>query len=266
MKTVTFADAALCFEDRGEGDPILFIHGFPLDHSMWRHQIEHFSATHRILAPDLRGFGGSTASTGVVTMAQFADDMAGLLDAIGETRKVVVCGLSMGGCIALQFAERHPLRLRGLILCDARAAADSPEAAAGREATADRVLKEGVGFLPPTYIPRLFSGKTQQERPSVVEDITRVIAGANAVGVAAAGRGLGRRSDMNWFLPTIPCPVLSIVGAEDVISTPEEMRAYTTTIPNSRFVEIPDVGHMSPLESPEAVNDAIGAFLQSLPV
>src|SRR6202008_1566308 len=112
-------------------------HGFPLDHSMWKHQIDEFAKSHLVIAPDLRGFGKSTATSGETSMRQFADDLAAMLDALQITEPVVYCGLSMGGSIGWQFVQQQRRRLRGLIVCDARAAADTPEAAKGRAALAE---------------------------------------------------------------------------------------------------------------------------------
>src|SRR4051812_14800581 len=125
MPTLTVNQASLHVVDEGSGPPLLLVHGFPLDHSMWRHQIAHFAATHRVIAPDLRGFGRSSVTPGVVTMKQFADDLAAILPALGENRPVVLCGLSMGGYVAWQFVEHHPSKLAALIVCDSKAATDS---------------------------------------------------------------------------------------------------------------------------------------------
>ena len=119
----------MCYIERGEGIPLLLVHGFPLDHSMWTAQIDRFCTHCRVIAPDLPGFGRSPAVGDKVGMAQFADELTELLDVLEIAEPVVFCGLSMGGYIAFQFWRRHRSRLRGLVLCDSRATADSPEAA-----------------------------------------------------------------------------------------------------------------------------------------
>src|SRR5438477_10780764 len=118
--------------DRGRGTPLVLVHGYPLDHSMWQGQIEGLSDMCRVIAPDLRGFGKSSVTPGVVTMEQMADDVAALLDELSITERIIFCGLSMGGYVAWQFAFRHRPRLAKLILCDTRAVADSLEVASGR--------------------------------------------------------------------------------------------------------------------------------------
>src|SRR5687767_13095699 len=103
MPKVPLSDGTLNVLDQGSGPPLLLVHGFPLDHTMWFGQIDHFSRRWRVIAPDLRGFGASTVTPGTVTMEQFADDLNALLDALGISEPVHLCGLSMGGYIGWQF-------------------------------------------------------------------------------------------------------------------------------------------------------------------
>ncbi|HEX6983736.1 MAG TPA: alpha/beta hydrolase, partial [Planctomycetaceae bacterium] len=131
----------------GQGEPILFVHGFPLNRRMWQAQTTAFAGTHRVIAPDLRGFGENAAPLPSVTMEDYADDLAALLDALDVRDPVTLCGLSMGGYVAFAFVRRHRSRLGRLILCDTKAAADPPEKKADRERTADEVLRQGTGKL-----------------------------------------------------------------------------------------------------------------------
>src|SRR5438270_790221 len=144
MPLVQVGGARFNVVQRGAGTPLLLVHGYPLDHSMWLAQLDELSDACRVIAPDLRGFGDSTITRGTVAMEQLADDLMSLLDTLEINEPIVFCGLSMGGYIAWQVALRHRRRLAKLILCDTRAAADSPEAAAGRLKTAQRVLAEGA--------------------------------------------------------------------------------------------------------------------------
>src|SRR6476660_4012548 len=143
--------------ERGSGVPLLLVHGFPLDHSMWDGQLDGLAGSYRVIGPDLRGFGSSDVTPGTVTMEQLADDMAALLDALKVSEPVAFCGLSMGGYVAWQFALRYRARLAKLLLCDTRAVADSAEAAAGRLKTAEKVLAEGAGVAADALIPKLFA-------------------------------------------------------------------------------------------------------------
>ena len=255
------ADADLHLVERGRGLPLLLVHGFPLDHTMWEGQLQELAGHARILAPDLRGFGRSAASGETVSMEQFADDLAALLDARGIHEPVVFCGLSMGGYIGWQFFRRHRSRLRGLILCDTRAVADPPAAAEARRVNAERVLAEGMGFLADGMLDKLFAAETRQRRPDLIEATRRVMLAASPQGVAAALRGMAARPDVSAWLPQIDVPALLLCGREDAISTVEEMRGIAHCMPQARFVEVAAAGHMSPLEQPRLVNEAIREFL-----
>jgi 3-oxoadipate enol-lactonase len=266
MKSLVIAGTELSCVDRGQGSPLLFVHGFPFDHSMWANQIDALAPQYRVIAPDLRGFGrsaGETPSLRHTTMEQFADDLAAMLDALGIDEPLVYCGLSMGGYIAFQFWRKYGERLRAMVLCDTRAVADTPEGAAARGVMADRVLAEGPSAVVETMLPRLFCEATLQQRPEVVESLRRVMMGNSPEGIAAAARGMAVRPDMTPALAEIRCPTLLIAGQEDVISTTAEMRGIARAIPGAQFVEIPAAGHMSPLENPAAVNAAILDFLAS---
>jgi 3-oxoadipate enol-lactonase len=265
MKALSVRGTELWYVDRGSGSPLLLVHGFPLDHTMWAGQIEGLSSQCRVVAPDLRGFGRSRGKgDDKVTMADFADDLAALLDGLGIGEPVVFCGLSMGGYIALQFWRRHAARLRGLILCDTRAAADAPAAAAARAVMADRVLREGPAPLVETMLPKVLGETTRRQRPDLVEAVRRVMMGADPRAIAAATRGMAERPDMTASLPRIRCPALVVVGSEDVASPPAEMRGLVEAIPGAKFVEIPAAGHLAPLENPSAVSAAIAEFLANL--
>ena len=220
-----------------------------------------------MLAPDLRGFGRSAAGPGeVASMEQMADDLAALLDALGIGAPVVLCGLSMGGYIALAFWKKYRARLRGLVLCDTRAGADTPEAAAARRRTAGRVLREGPAVLVETMLPRLLAPETLAGDPPVVGQLRSMMAAGDRRGVAAALHGMAQRQDFTPLLPTIDCPTLLIVGREDAISSPAEMARMARAIPGARLVEIPAAGHMAPLERPAEVNAALLQFLGELRV
>ncbi len=263
IKLLSVRGAPLWCVDRGAGAVVLLVHGFPLDHTMWAEQIPTLSSRHRVLAPDLRGFGRSPTDDDKTTMAQFADDLASMLDALAIAEPVVFCGLSMGGYIALEFQRRHAARLRGLILCDTRASADSPEAAAARRLTADNALLRGVAPLAEAMLPRLFAETTRKERPALLEGVWNVMLSADPRGVAAASRGMAERSDMIHSLGGIRCPTLVIVGDEDAVSPPAEMRRMAKAIPGANYVEIPAAGHLSPLENPAAFNAAVADFIST---
>ncbi len=265
LNRIDIPGATLSVADVGQGTPILCVHGFPLDHTMWRQQLAELSRGHRCIAPDLRGFGQSSVTAGKVSMEQFADDLAALLDALGITEPVVLCGLSMGGYIAWEFVRRHAARLRALILCDTRAVPDSPDAVANRLKLAEDVVRLGPELVADAMLPRLFAPNTTAHRPEWVHELRQVMLATNPQGIAAASRGMAERGDARPLLPTIDCPTLVIVGEHDVISPPAEMRDFASAIPQSVFQIIADAGHMAPLEQPLATNAAICQFLAAVP-
>jgi len=260
MKSMRIGGGDLYYVDHGSGTPLLLVHGFALDHTMWENQIEVLSDRYRVVAPDLQGFGRSPVRGDATTMEQMADDLAALLDGLSIPRVVLGC-LSMGGYVAFQFWRRHAARLQGLILCDTRPTADTPEAAAARLEMADRVLREGLRPLVDSMLPRLFSETTCRQWPELVEQIRDVMMSGNPRGIAAAARGMAQRPDMTEFLGQIHCPTLALVGRDDAFSPPEAVRGMARAIPGAQYVEIADAGHLAPLEKPEEVNQAIIHFM-----
>ena len=244
--------------------PVVLVHGFPLDHSMWQAQIARLSERWRVVAPDLRGFGASQVTPGIVTMEQMADDLAAMLEALAIDEPIVLCGLSMGGYVAFQFWRKYRSRLRGLVLCDTRAVADTSEAAASRLKMAAHVLEAGTVYVADAMLPKLFAPATFKDRPGVVDFERQKILAAQPEGVAAALRGLAARPAATGYLREIALPTLVIVGEHDAISTVDEMRGLAEQIPHSQLVVIPDAGHMTPLESPAAFNAAIERFLTAV--
>lgn len=260
-RRVSVGDVELSVHERGAGAPVLFVHGFPLDHSMWQGQWDGLPDG-RLIAPDLRGFGASDVTPGTVSMELFADDLARLLDALGVQEPVTFCGLSMGGYIAWAFLRRHPQRVARLVLCDTRAMADAPEAAEGRRQMAARIESEGAQAVAAAMQPRLFADATLIEHPEIVEATRRVMLAQRPAGMAAAMRGMAARPDSRGELANIRVPTLVIVGEHDVISTADEMKSIARVIPNARLEVIAEAGHMAPLEQSAPVNAALQSFLR----
>jgi 3-oxoadipate enol-lactonase len=268
MKRVSLSRGELAYIDRGQGAPILLVHGFPLDHTMWDLQIEALSKSARIIAPDLRGFGqsplGEIDPQRGITMEDFADELAELLDALKIREPITFAGLSMGGYIAWQFVRKYANRLRALVLCDTRAIADSEEARLGRLKMAENVANWGSGRVAEMMEPKLFSAYPLDTRLKAVTDTRSVISRTPPATIAAAQRGLAARPDVTANLSAIRVPTLVLVGELDAISPPAEMQSIADTIPNAEFVVIPKAGHMTTIEKPAAVNEAIAEFLAGL--
>jgi pimeloyl-ACP methyl ester carboxylesterase len=268
MLSIAVDAVSLACEDRGSGPVVALLHGFPLDHQMWAAQIEALAGEFRVLAPDLRGFGRSQITAFDVEvgvpMEKYAADLVAVLDALGVKQPIVVAGFSMGGYAAWQFALKFPERLRGLILCDTRAAADGDEARAGRMNMAAETLKSQSAEPALGMLPKLLSAATAKSRPELVEQTREMVLRQSPEAIAAAQRGMARRDNVTGRLGAIGCPAQVIVGADDVISPPKEMHEIAYALPHARYAEIPNAGHMSPVENPEAVTEAMRNFLRSL--
>ncbi|HTN77748.1 MAG TPA: alpha/beta fold hydrolase [Pirellulaceae bacterium] len=263
MERINIGSITLNFEMRGsEGPTLLLVHGFPLDYSMWRSQLDELSDSCRVLAPDLRGFGQSDVSPGLVTMQQHADDLAALLDVLVIRGPVVFCGLSMGGYVGWQFWQRHRARVAKLVLCDTKATADTAEGKQGRLDTAQKVLAQGAQVLIDVMLPKLFAPESPTKLPDIVKRTRKVMLDTSREGAAAALRGMAERLDMTSKLKNIDVPTLVICGAHDAIAPVAEMRGIAAAIPGAEFLEVPDAGHMAPLENPAVVNAALSAFIK----
>lgn len=264
MKRVFARNLEFGVLDQGQGMPVLFVHGFPLNHTMWNAQLPVFAERYRVIAPDLRGFGSSVDTEGAVSMEDFADDLAAILDHLQVREPMVYCGLSMGGYIAWQFVRKYRQRLRGLVLCDTRAAADTPEAAAGRLKMAEQVIADGTQPVAESMVSKALSPRSMSERPEVVAAVKGMILSSDPTGVAAAQRGMANRPDASDQPGQIDLPTLVMVGADDALTPVEEMRRIAGEIPQARLVVIPDAGHLSPMENPQAFNAALAEFLNRL--
>lgn len=247
---------------RGHGPPILLVHGFPLDSSIWSGQIDGLADKYRVIAPDLRGFGRNEPVTAeAITMDEFADDLNDLLDSLDVEGPVCYCGLSMGGYIGFRFIEKYGERLSSLILCDTRPGADSEEGKTNRRQLAEKVLRSGAETAVEAMLPKLVSQKTNAERPDVLEQLRGTIQTTDPRSIAAALHGMARRPDSTPLLSKIAVPTLVLCGAEDTLTPPDVMRDMAAKIPNAEYVEIPETGHMAPMEDPAAVNAVIRRFL-----
>lgn len=247
---------------------MLLLHGFPLDHTMWRQQFAAFRDRFHIVAPDLRGFGSSTidaisAKTGI-EMVDYADDVRQVLDRLEIRRPIILVGFSMGGYVALQFMAKYAQQVRALIMVDSRANADKPAMQEARFNMAENVEGWGAGHVAELILPKLVARSTIEKHPEVVVEIESIISRTNPIAIAAAQRGMAHRPDMSPMLSRLETPTLCLVGSEDVITPPEEMQGMANAMPNASTSVIRDAGHMSPMENPDEFNMAMEGFLERL--
>ena len=236
---------------------LVLLHGYPLDQRLWREQVNELAGTSMVVSLDFPGFGASPASSHQCRMSDLADGVAEVLQFIGIKQPVTVCGLSMGGYVALEFWQRHRQRISGLILADSRVVNDSDEARRNRLSVAESVHQAGVEPIIASMLPKLLSQTTQRSAPDVVQKVTEMMRTATPTGIAAVQRGMAQRADFSQRLRDIDLPVLCIVGADDPISSPAEMQAIARELAQGQFVAIAGAAHLPPIEQPVAFNRAI---------
>jgi 3-oxoadipate enol-lactonase len=252
----------MAYDVAGEegGAPVVMLHGFPFNRSMWSEQVRALSDTHRVIVPDLRGHGESEVVAGAATMEDSAGDVASLLDEL-KVKGASVVGLSMGGYVALAFYRMFPERVRALVLADTRAQADTDEARRTREETARRALNDGMEPIADSMLPKLLAPATLEREPGVVARVREMILSTKPEGAAAALRGMAQRRDQTDLLEKISVPVLVIVGGEDAITPPSDAEAMSGRIEGSRLEIIEGAGHVSNVERPGQFNRALLTFL-----
>ncbi len=255
------------YEGRGHaGPPFLLVHGFPLDRSMWRGQIDGLAAYARVVAIDLPGFGASEPAvegTRAFTMDAMVDHVIATADALGFDR-FILGGLSMGGYVAFALVRKHRARVLGLALCDTRAEADDADTRRVRLENAERVHTEGTGFLVEGMLPRLLAPRTIAERPDLTNRLELMMRRASPAGVAASLRGLAERKDARAELTKINVPTLVLVGADDVVTPPPVAHAMAQGIRGAQLAVISDAGHMAPFEQPDATNVALRKLIRKV--
>ncbi len=257
MKT-TINGIQIAYTDEGQGTPLLFVHGFPLSRGAWQKQVEEFSGRYRVIAPDLRGHGESEATHGAVTMENYARDLQALLDQL-KTGPVILIGHSMGGYIAFAFARMFPQFLRGLVLVATRAVGDSPEAAAGRRATAEKVRKEGVQSLVDSMVPKMLSSKSSDLK--MVQEVRGLMSSSKPEGVAGALLGMAQRPDSTPDLGKLELSTLLISGDDDALIPYTESEKMSKSIFEAKLEIIPHAGHLVAFESPQEFNRRLEAWL-----
>ena len=255
----------IAYDDHGIGLPVFFLHAFPLNRGMWEGEMRALlqDERYRLVALDWRGLGESDITSDVSTMEMFADDVAGLMDALGVSQ-AVLCGLSMGGYAAFAFLRKYPERVGGLVLADTRPGADTAEGRANRENVARIALEDGTRAIADLQMPKLISDYTRQNHAEVEARVRQMIDAATQQGIAAASRGMAQRADSSDLLSMISCPTLVVAGEQDALIPASTQQEYAARIPGAQFSVIPYAGHLANLEQPEAFVQVLRGFLGSL--
>lgn len=260
--TIAVDDLSVGFQTAGRSDAprLLLLHGFPMDRRMWTPAIALLVEEFHVYAIDLPGFGDSARIAETQTMAGMADWLARFMEAAAIAPPVILCGLSMGGYIALEFAARHPERFSHLVLCDTKTAADSDEARATRIALADSVAETGMRRIAESMLPKLVAPQSLSRGGEVISALREMILGCDPASVAAVSRGMAARRDTTEVVAGLQVPLLSIVGESDSLTSPELMKEFTDVARQGRLVTIPEAGHVCPLEQPQAFAAAVASL------
>jgi 3-oxoadipate enol-lactonase len=263
MVKATINGIQLSYTDQGQGTPLVFIHAFPLSSAMWEPQVKEFSKKYRVITLDLRGHGDSDAPLWHFTLDDFAEDIRELLRHLGITQATFV-GLSMGGYTLFALFRKYPELVTRMVLADTRAQADSDEAKAGRFAMAQVAYQKGPQAIAEMMMPKLLGPTSLEKRQDIVEQIRSMINKNQASGIIVALMAMAQRPDSTPLLSNISCPTLVIVGENDVATPPAEAHYIKDRIPIAQLVILPQAGHLSNLEQPDAFNQALISFFKKL--
>lgn len=252
----------IAFDDRGHGLPMVLLHAFPLDSTMWQPQCGALVPQCRCITPDLRGFGKS-GTAGPHTMDRYADDVVALLDSL-HIERAVIGGVSLGGYIAFALWRRHRSRIRALVLADTRAEADTEEGRQRRVELAALAREKGRAAVAAKLLPGLVGKSTREGNPALYDAIHGIMMGASIEGIVGASEAMAARPDSTDLLGGIDVPTLVVCGDEDAVTPARSMRQMAARIPHARFEALSGAGHLSNMERPAAFNHVVSEFLATL--
>ena len=254
-------DLKVFLSGRNNSKPIVFIHGFPYDHLMWKDQFEEFRKNYLCVSYDIRGLGESSAGDGQFTMETFVDDLERIIDEL-MLEKPVLCGLSMGGYISLRAMERFQNKFSALILCDTKSEADNNEGKLKRTAAIKQINSGKFDEFIEAFVRNCFSKRFVKDNSVNYRKVVDRSKKNSPVGVKGCMLAMLGRTDTTENLNKIILPTLVLCGSEDKLSPPDVMKSMSDKIPKASFVLIQNAGHMTPIEQPEEVNKAIKEFLE----
>jgi 3-oxoadipate enol-lactonase len=261
MTLIRVDDIQMAYTDTGIGRPIVLIHGYPFNRSLWDEQVSVLTHSYRVIVPDLRGFGETESSAGPATMNRMAQDVARLLDHLGISQ-AAIGGLSMGGYVSLAFYKQFPSRVRALILADTRAQADTEEAKQTRAQQAEKALAEGMAGIADSMLPKLLTPETVSKHPAIVKRVRDMMLKTKPEGAAAALQGMAEREDQTPLLSQISVPTLILVGREDPLTPVADSEKMHQAIASSRLVVLEKASHVSNIEQSEQFNFELERFLR----
>jgi 3-oxoadipate enol-lactonase len=260
---IVFDSQTTCYDDLGTGGtPLIFVHGFPFDKSMWQPQMDCLGKYYRVIAYDIRGFGKSTARNEKASISLFAEDLIKFMDAL-EINKAVVCGLSMGGYILLNAVSRFPERFDAIILCSTQCIVDTPQILENRKNTIEHINSFGLANFANSTVENVFCQNTLVTRRDFVENIRNLILSTSPLAITQTLGSLAQRGEIFSTLGKILLPSLILCGIEDMVISPLQSEFLHNNIAASQFHIISNAGHMINLEQPDSFNQYIVNFISS---
>ncbi|HLP28658.1 MAG TPA: alpha/beta hydrolase [Candidatus Didemnitutus sp.] len=254
----------LSYDDVGEGDiPIIFLHGFPFSKNMWAGQLASLRSTCRVIACDIRGFGKSVDESSSLSIDLFTEDLIAFMDKL-SIDKAIICGLSMGGFIALNALAKHPQRFEALILANTQCIADTPEVKANRYTTIDTIEIDGAAEFNEKFVTSVFHPDSIIHKGQLVDQLRSVVF-ANSDRIICQGLvALAERPETCSSLQDITIPTLIISGRADVVTPLAQSESMHKSINGSILHVIENAGHVSNLEQPKEFNQQVLDFVTSV--
>jgi pimeloyl-ACP methyl ester carboxylesterase len=248
--------ARIYYQIQGEGEPILLVHGYPLNGGLFRENVQALAEQYRVITVDLRGFGRSEAPNDQAVIPVYATDVLNVMEELG-VEQAIIGGMSMGGPTILEMYQRAPERFTGMILIDTIAASASPAEKGLWRGVADLAQQNGVEALVPFLMKDMLSGDARMKRPELVEYYGNLMTQASLDAALGGANALATRPDYTDLLPQIEVPTLILVGLEDTVYPYEVSQMMQQAIPNAELVIIPGVAHGAIIEGAQAANQAI---------
>ena len=261
--SISINNLSVSYSDHGPDDApvIILIHGFPLNKSMWDMQVEALKENYRVIAYDIRGHGNSDPGIDEYFIELFVNDLLRFMEKLG-IEKTILCGLSLGGYIALNAVLKYPDHFDGLILNDTQCIADTPEIKENRCLAIIRIMKNGVEQYADEIIENLFARASFTKKKNEIAAVTEMITSTTKQSLCNTLHALAERKETCDRLPEINIPVLIMVGKEDKITPIDAARQMHEKIWNSKLKIIQHAGHLSNLENSAEFNLQLGKFLE----
>lgn len=260
MKHIQFKNTQISYSDTGKGTTIVLLHGFLENKSMWDYYVPEFAKKNRVVTIDLLGHGATECLGYVQTMEDNADAVHAVLSEL-RIRKAIFVGHSMGGYVALAFAELYPDTIKGLVLLNSTARADSSERKTNRDRAIKAVKKSFANFVS-LSIANLFSENNRERLSAAIENVKRDALKTPLQGIIASLEGMKIRPDREVLLHLTPFPKLLILGEKDPVLSYEETKNQVLNT-NVQLVTFPD-GHMTHIENHEELLTVLLGFFKGI--